>query len=99
METVTDQFFLGPDLVVAPVLRQAAITREVHRPEGTWRSDDGSLIQGPTTISVATPLDRIPRFARTSTDIPAVRDHAPHGGALKSLRVIGLCPDNPAASA
>src|SRR3954452_4628442 len=64
MEAVSDQFFLGPDLVVAPVVRQGATTREVRLPGGTWQSDDGSLVQGPTTVTVATPLHRIPRFSR-----------------------------------
>jgi len=39
----------------------------VRLPSGTWQSDDGSLIQGPTTIPVTTPLDRIPRFRRRPT--------------------------------
>ncbi|HKG49596.1 MAG TPA: glycoside hydrolase family 31 protein [Actinomycetales bacterium] len=66
-EAVTNQFFLGPDLVVAPVLHRGATTREVQLPGGTWQSDDGSLVHGPTTITVTTRLDRIPRFRRRPT--------------------------------
>lgn len=61
---ITDQFFLGPDLIVAPVLTQGAVEREVSLPAGTWRAEDGGVVEGPTRLTLAPSLDRIPRFER-----------------------------------
>ncbi|GAA2215951.1 glycoside hydrolase family 31 protein [Nonomuraea monospora] len=66
MDDVTDQFFLGPDLVVAPVTVQGAAERVVVLPPGRWRGDDGTLVEGPVRVTVACGLDRIPRFERLS---------------------------------
>lgn len=63
-EDVADQFFLGPDLVVAPVVEQGATTRDVRVPAGDWELDDGTPVSGPTTITVPATIDRIPRLRR-----------------------------------
>ncbi|MFE5589217.1 glycoside hydrolase family 31 protein [Streptomyces sp. NPDC056549] len=64
LDDVTDQFFLGPDLVVAPVTTRGATDRTVALPAGLWRGDDGTVVAGPTTLSVRCDLERIPRFER-----------------------------------
>lgn len=64
LDDVTDQFFLGPDLVVAPVTAKGAAERAVALPTGRWRSDDGVVVEGPTTVGVHCDLTRIPRFER-----------------------------------
>ena len=64
LEGVTDQFSLGSDLVVAPVIEQGATTRRIHVPAGEWELDDGTQVSGPSTVTVLTPLDRIPRLRR-----------------------------------
>ncbi|MFD0440269.1 glycoside hydrolase family 31 protein [Streptomyces chartreusis] len=61
---VTDQFFLGPDLIVAPVVEKGATERAVVIPAGRWRADDGDVVEGPTTVRVRCDLARIPRFER-----------------------------------
>ena len=33
-------------------------------PPGRWRGDDGKAVEGPTTIEVSTPLERLPYFVR-----------------------------------
>ena len=63
-ERITDQFMLGSELLVAPQTVKGAMTRAVFIPTGTWRADDGSVVTGPTTITVATPLARLPYFVR-----------------------------------
>lgn len=63
-EHVTDQFMLGENLMVAPVTTQGATERSVIIPSGTWRSDTGTVVNGPKRITTETPLDRIPRFER-----------------------------------
>lgn len=64
LDDVTDQFFLGPNLIVAPVLTKGAAERTVAIPVGRWCADDGDVVEGPTTVRVRCDLVRIPRFER-----------------------------------
>lgn len=64
MNTVTDQFLLGSDIIVAPCTQRHAVSRRVSIPEGRWRGDDGQIIAGPAVIDTPCPLDRLPRFMR-----------------------------------
>ena len=63
-ELVLDQFMMGDDLLVAPVVEGGAKTRTVVIPEGRWLSDRGEVVVGPKTIVVDTPLERLPYFER-----------------------------------
>lgn len=58
---IKDQFMLGPDLMVAPMVASGR-TRTVVLPEGRWRSDDGRILQGPCTITENVPLERLPYY-------------------------------------
>ena len=49
---------------MASVLVQGAQERTIVFPPGTWRGDDGSVVQGPTTATVAAPLARLPWYRR-----------------------------------
>ena len=61
---VVDEFLLGPDILVAPVVERGARTRQLVVPPGRWRGDDGSVVVGPVTIEVTAPLDRLPWYRR-----------------------------------
>ncbi len=61
---VKDQFAMGDSLIVAPQIAKGAKTRTVALPSGKWRGDDGAVIVGPATITVNTPLDRLPHFVK-----------------------------------
>jgi alpha-glucosidase len=63
-ERVLDQFMMGDDLLVVPVVEGGVKTRKVVIPAGTWRGDDGTSVTGPKTIEVETPLSRLPYFER-----------------------------------
>ena len=58
----TDQFLLGPDILVAPALEASMRNRRVVLPPGSWMSDRGENFEGPAEIFVETPLDRLPFF-------------------------------------
>lgn len=61
-EQIHDQFILGDDLLVAPVVQKGARSREVIFPVGTWLGDDGSKVVGPATVEIEVPLERLPYF-------------------------------------
>jgi alpha-glucosidase (family GH31 glycosyl hydrolase) len=66
----TDQFMFGPSILVAPVLHEDARTREVYLPKGDWYDfRTGERIKGGRTITVGSPLYRIPTFARAGSVI------------------------------
>lgn len=63
-EDVLDQFMLGEDVVVAPVIERGARSRRVVLPTGTWADAQGRRHEGPTTIDVDAPLAALPVFLR-----------------------------------
>lgn len=60
-ERVNDQFMLGTDLLVAPMVK-GGDDRDVVLPKGRWISDDGKNYIGGKTYTLKVPLDRIPFF-------------------------------------
>lgn len=63
-ERIVDQFMLGSDTLVAPVLEKGARTRNVLLPEGEWVYADGSVYAGGQTVTVPAPLDILPYFVK-----------------------------------
>jgi alpha-glucosidase (family GH31 glycosyl hydrolase) len=47
---IKDQFLLGDDVLVAPVLQKGARSRTVVFLKGTWKGDDGSTETGPCKL-------------------------------------------------
>lgn len=62
--TIKDQFMLGKDIIVAPVVQKSQRERTVAIPEGTWQADNGTIYNGPTTIEIDVPLDRLAWFKK-----------------------------------
>lgn len=63
-EAVHDQFVLGDDIVVAPVVAKGARSRTVLVPPGRWVGDDGSTVDGPRQLEISVPLGRLPYYTR-----------------------------------
>ena len=63
---ISDQFMLGPDLLVAPVLDEGVHGRTVYLPPGENWVDawDGITYQGGAWVEISAPLDRVPAFWR-----------------------------------
>lgn len=67
----TDQFMLGPALLVSPVTSYQAQNRSVYLPAGTWYDFwTGAAVTGGSSKMVATPLDSIPVHVRAGSIIP-----------------------------
>ena len=64
---IKDEFLMGDDLLVAPVLEKGATSRRVVLPPGAWHATDGTRFEGPAEIEVDAPLARLPYFVRLRT--------------------------------
>lgn len=69
---VSDQFMLGPDLLVAPVLHRGERERQAYLPKGsTWRQvRTDAILHGGQTVLCEAPLDDIPLFLRDEAELP-----------------------------
>lgn len=63
-EQISDQFLLGDDILVAPVLIKGAVQRNVIFPPGSWSGDDGSRVEGPCELVIEAPLSRLPWYRK-----------------------------------
>ena len=59
-----DQFFLGEDLLAAPVLHKGARHRMVYFPEGRWYDAETDQIYQEGYRVIEAPLDKLPLFVR-----------------------------------
>ena len=63
-ERIADQWVLGGELIVAPVLSEDD-SRTVVLPSGVWRDDQGVEHTGPATLELkGVALDRLPYYER-----------------------------------
>ncbi|TDL64738.1 hypothetical protein E2R56_25570 [Rhodococcus qingshengii] len=59
-----DQFMLGDDELVAPVVVKGLREKTIRFPAGTWQRDDGSIVEGPCTKTINVPLSRLPWYRK-----------------------------------
>ncbi len=66
-----DEYFLGEDILVAPVWESGRRERDVYIPQGEFVDywNPGATITGPTTINADAPLDQIPFYIRKGTEV------------------------------
>ncbi|MEW6736998.1 MAG: TIM-barrel domain-containing protein [Acidobacteriota bacterium] len=68
---IDDQFMIGNDLLVAPILAANQTSRLVYLPAGNWFDYwTGKLYSGRTMIRVQAPLEVVPIFVRAGAIIP-----------------------------
>ncbi len=70
--SVDDTYYLGPALLVAPVVQRGARTRTVHFPAGHYLDFQAPpvLRTGPAQLEIDAPLDRLPLFLREGQLVP-----------------------------
>jgi alpha-D-xyloside xylohydrolase len=69
---VDDEYMFGPDILVAPVIEEGLVKRQVYLPAGAeWTNGwTKEKFKGGQTITVDAPLDIIPLFLKNSSDLP-----------------------------
>jgi len=67
-----DQYMLGSELLIAPIINEGATSRFVYLPKGVWKmfENPSESYDGGRFIEVEAPLDRIPIFMRAEAEIP-----------------------------
>jgi len=68
---IVDEYMVGGDVVVAPVLTKGASTRDLYLPAGNWRDyNTGESRQGGRWLrAYSAPLNRLPLFVRDSSPL------------------------------
>ncbi len=91
-----DQFLLGRDLLVAPVLRQGAVARSVYLPNDVWTDFwTGESFTGGAHIVAEAPLGTLPLFVRAGAILPFGPRQQHVGGADESTVLLHCWPGAP----
>ncbi|CAL8070661.1 unnamed protein product [Orchesella dallaii] len=66
--TIDDAYMLGDNILVAPVVEEGAVSRDIYLPTGTWRAGvDDVVHNGPTWLrNYPAPLSVTPFFVKTA---------------------------------
>lgn len=68
---IDDAYLLGDALLVAPVLQEGAVSRQVYLPSGDWYDFwTNECLQGRRVVEVTAPLERLPLFVKGGAAIP-----------------------------
>lgn len=62
------EWMLGDDVLIAPVVTEGATSRSVYFPAGCWRDPDtGTTVRGRRSATISAPLTALPYFFRCRT--------------------------------
>ena len=67
-----DEFLFGPAMLIAPIVEQGAVSRDVYLPAGCKWYDfyTNEVLEGGQTIHVEAPIDTIPVYVKAGSIIP-----------------------------
>ena len=83
---INDQFLVGDDFLVAPVLNEGQVVRKIYLPTGDWYYMDKECdIQGPLWDNFIVELDTIPYFVSKTYALNKL--HIPIGNNLCSKKI------------
>ncbi len=63
-EEIVDEYMVGKDILVCPIVTKGTFEKDVVFPEGTWKDEDGNIYEGRSVIRVASPLNKILWYRR-----------------------------------
>ncbi len=83
---VNDEYLVGKDILVAPVVKEGVETRGIYLPVGADWIDwwTGERLESGKTHYLKTPLDRLPIFVRAGSIIPT-QPAIQHTGEMKNV--------------
>lgn len=61
---IDDEFMLGEDILVCPVITKGTFKKDIVFPEGKWKDTEGNIYEGGKTIKIDTPIDRLTWFKK-----------------------------------
>ena len=61
---VTDEYTVGENILVAPVVTKGTTQRTVFFPTGTWADENGNIYAGPSSRTLPSPLDKLLYFRK-----------------------------------
>lgn len=68
-QQISDEFLIGNEILVAPVMDEKVINRDIYLPEGRWRDEKGVKYDGPTWLQdYPAPIESIPYFISIDSD-------------------------------
>ena len=70
-----DEYLLGEDILVAPIIQRDQRTKRLYLPSGRWTpiEQTGEYIEGGRYITIDAPLEYIPVFVREGGIIPMIK--------------------------
>lgn len=90
-----DEFMIGNDLLVAPVLKPDITRRLVYLPKGTWYDYwTNKKYEGGTMISANAPLETVPLFVRAGAIIPTAPEMNYVGEKSRDPITFDIYPDD-----
>lgn len=71
LDNISDEYLWGRDILVAPIMKQGAVEREIIFPDGLWvdYNNPSRLYHGGDTIMYPAPLEVLPLFVRAGAFI------------------------------
>ena len=71
VRNMNDEYMVGDNVLVAPIVQQGQTARAVYLPEGEWIAlDSGVQYSGRTNILANVPIDKLPVFIKKDTLMP-----------------------------
>lgn len=71
LQNISDEYFWGANLLVAPVTQAGATTRSLYLPAGKWINFwNNQIMNGNQQVTVPAPLDEMPLFVKAGSFIP-----------------------------
>ncbi len=100
---ISDQFMLGSDVLVAPVVKEGMRERQIYLPAGNWIDWwSGETFDGGKQHTIKAPLDRLPIYVRAGAVIPT-QPVIQHTGQMPrvplTLNIFAGSPDEKAVTA
>ena len=63
-EKITDEYMLGDDILVCPVITKGTFEKDITFPQGLWKNEDGKIYEGRQVVHMPTPVDKLLWFRR-----------------------------------